>query len=111
MKEDLKLIEDDMWDKLTNGDIVSSGFTLSEDLNIKLIEFNYEEQSINILGHTIDETYESWEAFLNELARLKKLEKENEFLRQRENKLQMIEQMFKSGSVDLGDLAGLVEEK
>ncbi len=33
------------------------------------------------------------------------------FLRERENKLQKIEQMFKSGSVDLGDLAELVEEK
>ena len=33
------------------------------------------------------------------------------FLIKRENKLQMIEQMFKSGSVDLGDLAALVEEK
>jgi hypothetical protein len=33
------------------------------------------------------------------------------FLIERENKLQMIEQMFKSGSVDLSDLAALVEEK
>ena len=33
------------------------------------------------------------------------------FLRERENKLQKIEQMFKSGSVDLGELAALVEEK
>lgn len=33
------------------------------------------------------------------------------FLIERENKLQMIEQMFESGSVDLSDLAALVEEK
>jgi hypothetical protein len=33
------------------------------------------------------------------------------FLIERENKLQMIEQMFKSGTVDLSDLAALVEEK
>lgn len=33
------------------------------------------------------------------------------FLKERENKLQMIEQMFKSGSVDLSELAALVEEK
>jgi hypothetical protein len=33
------------------------------------------------------------------------------FLIERENKLQMIEQMFKSGSVDLSELAALVEEK
>jgi len=39
------------------------------------------------------------------------LEKENDFLRKREIKLQMIEQMFKSGSVDLSDLVALVEEK
>ena len=33
------------------------------------------------------------------------------FLIERENKLQKIEQMFKSGTVDLGELAALVEEK
>ena len=33
------------------------------------------------------------------------------FLIERENKLQMIEQMFKSGTVDLSELAALVEEK
>ena len=33
------------------------------------------------------------------------------FLIERENKLQIIEQMFKSGSVDLSDLAALMEEK
>ena len=43
--------------------------------------------------------------------KLLSLEKENDFLRKRENKLQMIEQMFKSGSVDLSDLVALVEEK
>lgn len=40
---------------------------------------------------------------------LHRLQQENEFLRERENKLQMIEQMFKSGQVDLGDLSALVE--
>ncbi len=33
------------------------------------------------------------------------------FLIERENKLLMIEQMFKSGSVDLSELAALVEGK
>ena len=33
------------------------------------------------------------------------------FLIKRENKLQMIEQMFKSGTVDLSELAALVEGK
>lgn len=33
------------------------------------------------------------------------------FLIERENKLQMIEQMFKSGTVDLSELAALVVEK
>lgn len=33
------------------------------------------------------------------------------FLIERKNKLQIIEQMFKSGSVDLSDLAALMEEK
>lgn len=40
-----------------------------------------------------------------------KLKAENDFLRKRENKLQMIEQMFKNKSVDLGDLAALVESE
>lgn len=40
-----------------------------------------------------------------------KLKAENEFLRKRENKLQMIEQMFKNKSVDLGNLAKLVENE
>ena len=46
-----------------------------------------------------------------DLKLIEELEKENEFLRQRENKLQMIEQMFKRGTVDLRELAELVEEK
>lgn len=33
------------------------------------------------------------------------------FLKERENKLNKIEQMFKSGTVDLSELAALVEEK
>ena len=33
------------------------------------------------------------------------------FLKERENKLQEIEKMFKSGTVDLSELAELVEEK
>lgn len=40
---------------------------------------------------------------------LHRLQQENEFLRERENKLQMIEQMFKNKKVDLGDLCALVE--
>lgn len=40
---------------------------------------------------------------------IKELKQENEFLRKRENKLQMIEQMFKNKQVDLGDLCALVE--
>lgn len=42
-------------------------------------------------------------------AKIIKLQKENEFLRKRDNKLQMIEQMFKNKQVDLGDLVALVE--
>lgn len=39
----------------------------------------------------------------------KKLERENEFLRERENKLQLIEQLFKNEPVDLSELAKLVK--
>jgi hypothetical protein len=42
--------------------------------------------------------------------RLLEIENENEFLKERENKLQKIEQMFKNGTVDLGDLERLVLE-
>lgn len=38
------------------------------------------------------------------------IEKLNEFLTKRENKLQRIEQLFKSGVVDLEELAKLVKE-
>lgn len=47
----------------------------------------------------------------NEKTEIEKLKQENEFLRKRENKLQKIEQIFKKGSVDLGDLERLVLEK
>ena len=39
-----------------------------------------------------------------------KLEELNKFLTKRENKLQRIEQLFKSGVVDLEELAKLVKE-
>ena len=49
---------------------------------------------------------QSKEQLTNEIHRL---QQENDFLRKRENKLQMIEQMFKNKQVDLGDLSALVE--
>lgn len=39
----------------------------------------------------------------------KKLEQENDFLRERENKLQLIEQLFKNEPVDLSELAKIVK--
>lgn len=36
----------------------------------KIMEFNKEEQTIEILGHKIDKSYESWESFLEEMKRL-----------------------------------------
>ena len=51
---------------------------------------------------------ETVKSYKEEIAKLKQ---ENDFLRERENKLQLIEQMFKSGTVDLNELAELVEEK
>lgn len=41
----------------------------------------------------------------------RELQKQNEFLTKRENKLQTIEQMFKSGSVDLDKLRKIVLEE
>lgn len=49
---------------------------------------------------------QSKEQLINEIH---KLQQENEFLRKRENKLQMIEQMFKNKQVNLSDLCALVE--
>ena len=43
--------------------------------------------------------------------RLLEIENENVFLKERENKLQLIEQMFKSGTVDLGELERLILKK
>lgn len=46
----------------------------------------------------------------NHLTRNYITKRENDFLRKRENKLQLIEQMFKSGSVDLEELRKNVME-
>lgn len=40
----------------------------------------------------------------------KRLEDANKFLRERENKLQLIEQLFKNEQVDLSELAKIVKE-
>ena len=42
---------------------------------------------------------------------IEQLQKQNEFLTKRENKLQTIEQIFKSGSVDLDKLRKIVMEE
>ncbi len=42
---------------------------------------------------------------------IKTLQQENLFLKKRENKLQMIEQLFKNEPVDLSELSKLVKEK
>ena len=43
---------------------------MNEKNMIKIMEFNQVEQTIEILGHKIDKSYESWEAFLEEMKRL-----------------------------------------
>ena len=43
---------------------------MNEEYNIKIMEFNKEEQTIEILGHKIDKSYDSWESFLEEMKRL-----------------------------------------
>lgn len=47
----------------------------------------------------------------HKIREIEKLKQENDFLRKRENKLQMIEQMFKNETVDLVELERLVLEK
>lgn len=51
-----------------------------------------------------DKNFES----LLDMPTYKELHKKNEFLMKRENKLQLIEQMFKNRSVDLEELSNLV---
>lgn len=51
-----------------------------------------------------DKEFES----LLDMPTYKDLHEKNKFLMKRENKLQLIEQMFKSGSVDLEELSNLV---
>ena len=43
---------------------------MNEENMTKIMEFNKEEQTIEILGHKIDKSYESWESFLEEMKRL-----------------------------------------
>lgn len=43
---------------------------MNEENMIKIMEFNQVEQTIEILGHKIDKSYESWETFLEEMKRL-----------------------------------------
>lgn len=42
---------------------------------------------------------------------IKILQQENDFLKKRENKLQMIEQLFENKEIDLSELYKLVKEK
>lgn len=53
----------------------------------------------------IDGAYIVANKYLNRYYTVKR---ENDFLRERENKLQLIEQMFKSGTVDLKELNKIV---
>lgn len=50
--------------------------------------------------------YEDYKYMYNEYEIMKR---ENEFLKKRENKLQLIEQIFKNQPVDLSELAKLVK--
>lgn len=50
--------------------------------------------------------YEDYKTLYTEI---KRLEKQNKFLIERENKLQLIEQMFLNEPVDLSELAKLVK--
>ena len=53
-------------------------------------------------------SYENDKEFIEDFKRLKQ---QNEFLTKRENKLQTIEQMYKSGSVNLDKLRKIVMEE
>lgn len=55
-------------------------------------------KTLGIISYSLDTSHERSERLLSQ----------NIFLMKRENKLQQIEQMFKSGTVDLGELTKLV---
>jgi phage shock protein A len=67
------------------------------------------------IGNSIQENKDKIEKLEKKIIRLKnkniKLKQQNEFLTKRENKLQTIEQMYKSGSVDLDKLRKIVLEE
>ena len=55
-----------------------------------------------------DMIVENYEWVLKKLERVEDLKKQNKFLMERENKLQLIENMFKNEPVDLKELSKLV---
>lgn len=57
-------------------------------------------------GFTIDEADENIGWLMDKFSMY---QERIEFLRKRENKLQLIEQMFKSGTIDLKELSNLVK--
>ena len=84
-------------------DSILKSITLSTD---RVVNMSFEEKEIiktNLLSCNIEATaIESHDSF--------SLKKELNFLRKRENILQRIEQLFKSGVVDLEELAKIVKE-
>ena len=62
---------------------------------------NEEAKTLEEIVHDLEDKY---------VSTIRKLEEENEFLRKRESKLQTIEQMYKSGIVDLSELNKIVNE-
>lgn len=66
--------------------------------------------AMRISSETVDIILDNINAKVIAVKDSPKLEELNKFLTKRENKLQRIEQLFKSGVVDLEELAKLVKE-
>ena len=73
---------------------------------------NEEAKALEALLHDLKEHNTSYDKDYEDkcVSAICKLEQENKFLRERENKLQTIEQMFKNGFVDLSKLNRLVNK-
>lgn len=102
-----------------------------EEIENRIIVCEYRAKGFREVGNTktadrYDNERHKWEKLLGDLDLLNErkimelleykkgyfnLQNQNEFLTKRENKLQTIEQMYKSGSVDLDKLRKIVMEE
>ena len=79
---------------------------MNEKNMTKIMEFNQVEQTIEILGHKIDKSYESWEAFLEEMKRLTLVQNNwNELKKELKEKIDICDGCIDIMQTDLQEIA------